>query len=139
MLTQMQTAYGRFTEAERKTATSKMETPWDGNPVESIVQQINDAADELALGGTAFSNNQKRDKLYDLIAASNLLPEACQKYRMLPTADKTWVRAQELFSNYATDRDETLTAGGAGYNANHIEQALAATTDVMSPIATAVV
>jgi hypothetical protein len=43
-----------------------------------------------------------------------------------------------LLTNYTTNRDETLTTTGAGYNANHMESSLAATTDVLTYLSTQV-
>jgi hypothetical protein len=62
MLAHMLQTYGGFTEAERKTTTSKMDTPWDGNSLETNIQQINNSATILVLGGIAFTDNWKRDK-----------------------------------------------------------------------------
>ena len=79
LVAHMVNTYGRFTDAERHAATSRMETPWEGGPLEVAIQQIEDAAETLALGGTIMTENQKRDKLYDLVNSIGLLPEACQK------------------------------------------------------------
>jgi hypothetical protein len=60
-------SYGRFTETERKEVTSCMEVPWEGGPLEFVIQQISDAADAFALAGTPLLAQQQTDKLYDLV------------------------------------------------------------------------
>jgi hypothetical protein len=134
LFTHMVNTYGRFTEAERREAASKMEVPWEGGPLEVTIQQIQDTADAFALGGTEFNDDQKRDKLYDLVSTSNLLSDACQRWRMLPEAQKTWDAACDHFQTFANDRDEVLTTGTAGYTANHVEEALTQTSAILADI-----
>ena len=122
MLNHLIESYGRFTETERKEVTSRMEVPWEGGPLEFVIQQISDAADAFALAGTPLSAQQQTDKLYDLVKESGLLSDACQRWRMFPTADKTWAAATAHFQQYANDRDEELTTETAGYQrANHAQ------------------
>jgi hypothetical protein len=132
LLTHISTTYGNFTEAERKDVTSRMDVPWEGGPLETVIQQIQEASDAFGLGGAALSDTQKRDKLYDLVSASNLLSEACQRWRMRPEPEKTWDAACTHFQQYANDRDEVQTAGGAGFHANHVETALAANAEALT-------
>ena len=56
--------YGQFTDTERHEAMSRMEIPWEGGPLEVVVKQIDDAASDFELAGTALRCDQKRDKLY---------------------------------------------------------------------------
>jgi hypothetical protein len=122
MLSHLIKSYGRFTEPERKEVASRMEVPWEGGPLEFVIQQISDAADAFALAGTPLSAQQKKDKLYDLVKESGLLSNACQRWRMLPTTDKTWAAATAHFQQYANARDEELTTETAGYQrANHVK------------------
>jgi hypothetical protein len=51
-----------------------------------------------------------------------------------PEADKSWTDACQHFQQYATDRDEVQTAGGAGFHANHVEIALAANADALASL-----
>jgi hypothetical protein len=67
MLYHLIESYGRFTETERKEVASRMEVPWEGGPLEFVIQQISDAANAFALAGTPLSAQQKTDKLYDLV------------------------------------------------------------------------
>jgi hypothetical protein len=67
MLNHLIESYGRFTETERKEVTSCMEVPWEGGPLEFVIQQISDAADAFALAGTPLLAQQQTDKLYDLV------------------------------------------------------------------------
>jgi hypothetical protein len=97
-------------------------SPWEGGPLEFVIQQISDAADAFALAGTPLLAQQQTDKLYDLMKESGLLSDACQRWRMFPTADKTWAAATAHFQQYANDRDEELTTETAGYQrANHAQ------------------
>jgi hypothetical protein len=89
MLNHLIESYGRFTKTERKEVASRMEVPWEGRPLEFVIQQISDAANAFALAGTPLMAQQKTDKLYDLVKESGLLSDACQRWRMFPTADKT--------------------------------------------------
>jgi hypothetical protein len=73
-----------------------------------------------------------RDKIYDLVSASSLLPEACQQWRMHPKNDKNWDNACQHFKQSASDRDQVQTAGGAGFHTNHIELALAPNAEIPS-------
>ena len=72
-------SYGRFTETERKEVTSRMEVPWEGGPLEFVIQQISDAADAFALAGTPLLAQQQTDRLYNLVKESGLLSDACQR------------------------------------------------------------
>ena len=63
------------------------------------------------------------------------MPEACQRWHMRPEVDKTWTDACcQHFQQYANDRDEVQTASGAGFNANHVEIALAANADALASL-----
>lgn len=134
LLTHMNTTYGSFTEAERRDVTARLDVPWEGGPLEAVIQQIQEASEAFGTGGGALTETQKRDRLYDLVNASNLLPEACQRWRMRPEIDKSWNDACVHFQQFANDRDETQTAAGAGFHANHIEMALAANADALATI-----
>jgi hypothetical protein len=134
LFTHMVNTYGRFTEAERREAASKMEVPWEGGPLEVTIQQIQDTPNAYALGGTEFNDDQKRDKLCNLVSTSNLLSDACQRWRMLPEAQKTWDAACDHFQTFANNRDEVLTTGTAGYTANHVEEALTQTSEILADI-----
>jgi hypothetical protein len=74
LLTHLLTTYGRFTDAEGQAVASWLEIPWEGGPLEIVIQQIEDAADALKLGGAEMTAPQKRDKLYDLVNNSRLFP-----------------------------------------------------------------
>ena len=140
LLAHMITTYGRFTDAERQAVAARLEVPWEGGPLEVVIQQIEDAAEAFNLGGAGMTDAQKRDKLYDLVNSSGLIPEACQKWRMKPQADKTWDNAITLFLEHANDRDDMLTSGNAGYKANNMmEQTLLATTEVLQELNSQVV
>ena len=135
LLAHMITTYGRFTDAERQAVAARLEVPWEGGPLEVVIQQIEDAAEAFNLGGAGMTDAQKRDKLYDLVNSSGLIPEACQKWRMKPQADKTWDNAITLFLEHANDRDDMLTSGNAGYKANNMmEKTLLATTEVLQEL-----
>jgi hypothetical protein len=97
---------GRFTETERKELASRMEVPWEGGPLEFVIQQISNAP---------LLAQQKTDKLYNLVIESSLLSDACQRWRMFPTADKSWAAATAHFQQYANNRNEDLTTETAGY------------------------
>ena len=111
--------YGALTEAERVAAQSRMSLPWEGGPLEQIINNIDDCSADLEMGGTALSSAQKRDKLYDLVNASKLLTDACQQWRMKLDPSKTWFAAKAHFQKHANDRDQTMTSANAGYQANH--------------------
>jgi hypothetical protein len=134
LLHHMNTTYGSFTEAERRDVSSHMDVPWEGGPLETVIQQIQEASDAFGLGGAALSNNQMRDKLYDLVSTSNLLPEACQQWRMRNENDKTWDNACTHFQQFANDKDQVQTSAGAGFHANHVEMALAANTEALTDL-----
>jgi hypothetical protein len=123
MLNHLIESYGRFAETERKEVASRMEVPWEGGPLEFVIQQISDAADAFDLAGTPLLAQQKTDKeLYNLVKESGLLSDACQRWSMFPTADKTWAAATNHFQQYANDRAKELTTETAGYQrANHTQ------------------
>jgi hypothetical protein len=122
MLNHLIENYGHFTETERKEVASRMEVPWESGLLEFVIQQISNAADAFALAGTPLLAQQKTDKLYDLVKESGFLSDACQRWRMFPTADKTWAAATAHFQQYANNRDEELTTETAGYQrANHVQ------------------
>jgi hypothetical protein len=112
MLSHLIESYGCFTETERREVASRMDVPWEGGPLEFVIQQIRDLLAQ-----------QKTDKLYDLVKESGLLSNACQRWRMLPTAEKTWAAATvHDFQQYANNHDEELTTETAGYQwANHVQ------------------
>jgi hypothetical protein len=114
MLNHLIESYGRFTETDRKEVISRMEGPREGAPLEVVIQQISDAANAFALAGTPLLAQQKTDKLYDLVKESGLLSDACQRWRMFPTVDKTWAAATAYLQQYANDRNEELTTETAG-------------------------
>jgi hypothetical protein len=123
LLDHLMNQYGKFTDSDRKETESKMAVPWEGGPLERLIQQIDDGASEFEFGGTALRDDQKRDRLYDLINNSALLPAACQQWRMNNGA-KTYETACDHFQSFANDREETTTTGTAGYHdANHAQQA----------------
>ena len=64
------------------------------------------------------------------------MPEARQRWRMRPVLEKTWQNSCLHFQQFANDRDEVQTAGGAGFVANHIELTLAANADALSHLNT---
>jgi cell fate (sporulation/competence/biofilm development) regulator YlbF (YheA/YmcA/DUF963 family) len=134
LLIHMGTTYGTFTEAERCNVNSNMDVPWEGGPLETIIQQIQEVSNAFGLGGAALSDTQMCDKIYDLVSASNFLPEACQQWRMRPEIDKNWDNACTHFQQFANDRDQVQTAGGAGFHTNHIELALAANAEAMTDL-----
>ena len=134
LLDHMESTYGSFTEAERREVTARLDVPWEGGPLETVIQQIEEASDAFGSTGGALTEVQQRDKLYDLVQASNLMPEACQRWRMRPEVDKTWTDACKHFQQYANDRDEVQTSSGAGFHANHVEIALAANADALASL-----
>jgi hypothetical protein len=67
LLTHMLTIYGHFTDAEQQAVASPIEIPWEGGPLEIVIQQIEDAADTFQLGGAEMTDPPKRDKVYDLV------------------------------------------------------------------------
>ena len=136
LLHHMEVTYGAFTEAERREVASRMDVPWEGGPLELVIQQIQKGSDAFGIEGAALNDNQKRDRLYDLVNSSNLMPEACQRWRMRPVLEKTWQNSCLHFQQFANDRDEVQTAGGAGFVANHIELTLAANADALSHLNT---
>jgi hypothetical protein len=79
LINHMTTTYGSFTDAERLDVTSRLAIPWEGGPLEGVIQQIQEASDAFGLGGAALTDTQKRDKLYDLVNTSNLMADACQR------------------------------------------------------------
>jgi len=64
MLNHLIESSGRFTETERKELASRMEVPWEGGPLEFVIQQISNAP---------LLAQQKTDKLYNLVKESGLL------------------------------------------------------------------
>jgi hypothetical protein len=79
MLNHLIESYGQFTETEGKEVTIRMEVPWEGRPLEFVIQQISDAADAFALADAPLPAQQQTDKLYDLVKESRLLSDACQR------------------------------------------------------------
>ena len=132
----MEVTYGAFPEAERRDVTSRMDILWEGGPLEIVIQQIQEGSDTSWIGGAALNDNKKRDRLYDLVNSSNLMPKACQRWIMRPVIEKTWQNACTHFQQFANHRDEVQTAGGAGFVANHIELTLAANTIALSHLNT---
>jgi hypothetical protein len=117
LLEHLMTTYGQFTDKERREAMDRLNVPWEGGPLEAVIKQIKVAADAITI-----SDDDQRNKLYDLINDSNLMPDPCQRWRMKPDADKTYASAKEHFQKYASDRSST-TSGGAGLGAaNHVQQ-----------------
>jgi hypothetical protein len=122
LLSHMETVYGDFTDTERNEINSRMKVPWEGGPFEIVITQIQAASAALGLAGpgSALTDTQKRDALYDLVNESNLLEQACSVWRMKAAADKTWTTACAHFSAYAKDRTQTQTSGNTGFQANQM-------------------
>ena len=108
----MEVTFSAFTEAERQEVASRMDIPWVGGPLEIAIQQIQEGSDALGIGGAALNDNKKRDHLYDLVNLSNLMPEACQRWRMRPITEHTWQSFCTHFQQFANDSDEVQTAAG---------------------------
>ena len=83
----MDVAYGAFIEAYRRDVASPIDISRKGGPLEIVIQQIQEGSDAFGICGAALNNNQKNDHLYDLVSSSNLMPEACQRWRMRPVVD----------------------------------------------------
>jgi hypothetical protein len=77
--------------------TARLDVPWEGGPLETVIQQFEEASDAFGSTGGALTEEQQRDKLYDLVQTSNLMPEACQRWRMRPEVDKTWTDVCQHF------------------------------------------
>ena len=88
LLLHMEVTYCAFTGAERRYVASRMDIPWEGGPMEIVIQQIQEVRDAFGIGGAALNDNKKRDRLYDLVNWSNLMPGACQRWRMRPVIEK---------------------------------------------------
>ena len=128
LLTHMFATYGVLTEKEAHQAMSSLDTPWEGGPLETVIQRLLRVAREL--GPEAVSATFQRDKLYNIVHASNLLPDACQRWRLLPPAEKTWPNAMAHFQRYATDRDNVVTAGDAGFQTANLATQTTALRDL---------
>jgi hypothetical protein len=63
---------------------------------------------------------------------SKLLPLACHAWRLKPDDEKTWDTICTFFTDHANDRSDNITAGEAGFHANHVEEAL---TDINGQMA----
>jgi hypothetical protein len=93
-----------------------MDTPWAGGPFEYVIAQIVQGSNAMAQNGHDISDKQKCDKLYSIVSRSGLLHEACQKWRLLAEASKTWIHCQEHFQLYADDRQNDATTGTEGFH-----------------------
>jgi hypothetical protein len=129
LINHMTTTCGSFTDAERLGVTSRLAIPWEGGPLKGAIQQIQEASDACGLGGAALTDIQKRNELYDLVNASNLIADACQRWRVCPAADKTWPNTCAHFQDFDNDRNDAQTAGNSGFHANQIELTLAANAE----------
>jgi hypothetical protein len=129
----MESNYGSFTEAEHCEVTVYLDIPWEGRPLKTVIQQIEEASNAFSTGG-ALTEEQQQDKVYDLVQASNLMPEACQRWCMRPKFDKIWTNAYQHFQQYVNDRDKVQTVSGASFHANHVEIALTAHADALASL-----
>ena len=84
----MEVTYSAFTEAERREVASRIDISWEGGSLEIVIRQIQEGSDAFGIGGAALNDNKKRDRLYDLVTSSNLMPKACQCWRMRPVIEK---------------------------------------------------
>jgi hypothetical protein len=112
----LETKYAAFDEATRTNVTNKMDVPWAGGPFEYVIAQITQGRDSMAQNGHDISDKQMCDKLYSLVSRSGLLREACQQWRLLAEASKTWAACQAHFQLYADDRHNDATTGTEGYH-----------------------
>ena len=54
----IETTYGSFTEAERRKVTTRLDVPWEGGPLEVIIQQIKEASDAFGSTEGALTEEQ---------------------------------------------------------------------------------
>ncbi len=57
LINHMLNTYGQFTDKERNAATARLDTPWEGGPIEAVIKQINDGATDF-VGTNGFNLTQ---------------------------------------------------------------------------------
>ncbi len=116
--------YGEADEIQRENIRKRMNQPWNGNHILTVISQINTGATQLTTCRGACNPTEKMDLLYKLVNESGLLPEACKKWHMKRTADKTWTNAVTHFKEEAKYRKYKATTGNQGManRATQVEQ-----------------
>jgi regulator of replication initiation timing len=107
--------YAQLDEETRKKTKMEMEQPWSSGPFEPVISRIQKGAATFAQSGNVMSAQSKCDTLYAIVHNSGRMHSACQKWRMKPSADKTWARCKTHFLQYARDMKHEGTAASHGY------------------------
>ena len=114
-VTHMLNNYAKMDEETRSKTKQDMETPWTTGPLETVVGRIQKGAATLSQGGIQSNDQSKCDTLYAIVHGNGRLNSACQKWRMLPAAQKTWDACKKHFLQYSRDLKHDDIAGLAGY------------------------
>ena len=87
----LETNYAPFDEDYRNSIKNSMVSPWNGGPFKAIITQIEQGVAEFAQNNHIINDNNKCLKLYNIVNNSGLLPLACEKWRLMDEAQKTWL------------------------------------------------
>jgi hypothetical protein len=111
----MLTNYAQLDEETRKKTKADMEQPWTAGPFEPVISRIQKGAATFAQAGNPMSDQSKCDSLYSIAHTSGRMQSACQKWRMQPSANKSWIECKKHFLQYARDMRHEGTSASLGY------------------------
>ena len=135
--------YGRITAHDLDENEKRFKTAWSpSQPLEHLVEQIEDAVDYAESGGSPFTDRQVVTNSYNLVFATGIFPEACREWRRRASNTKTWDNFKIDFTAAHNDYREmqSTTTTGTGYHQAHssiLEEFVHDTTLSFANLATA--
>lgn len=85
-------------------------------PIENLFKQLHDGMLISAAAGEPQVDAQVARLGYNIILKTGLFAEACREWRLKPDIQQTFAEFKLHFRRMNVDRQETLTAGSAGYH-----------------------
>jgi hypothetical protein len=99
MLDHLFNAYGNITAVDLENNFEHMRRGWDPQqPVQSLLNQIQDCDDYSEAGGVLIGNLQQINVGYAKIFATGYFMSACRRWNGKPLAEKTWAQFKAHFS-----------------------------------------
>jgi hypothetical protein len=118
MLDHLFETYGNITAVDLEINFEHMRRAWDPHqPVETLLEQIQDCADYLEAGGVPIGPSQQINGGYAKIFATGNFMSACRRWNEKPAADRTWTHFKSHFA--AAHRQHKQMQGETAANARY--------------------
>jgi hypothetical protein len=118
MITHLYTSYAKISESDLEENDARMKADYDVNqPIEVLIDQIDDAVDMAAAGKTPYTPEQVVTIAYTLIFKTGLFADDCKIWRRRTTVEKTWTEFKRVFTLAHQElRESTHTSKGSGFH-----------------------